>query len=226
MIEEFNLKPILAVVPDNRDRELMRSDPDPTFWQRMRTLEASGASIALHGYQHLCGNKGKSLVPLHRHSEFAGVPLDLQRQWISAGLDILRGNGLNPRVWVAPRHGFDANTLLALREERIGLLSDGLARAPFLRQGLVWIPQQLWSPVDKRSGLWTVCIHSNTANRPQADKLRAFVSSHAAQFTSVDRIVEEFKPGPLSPRERIYELFAGWRIRTSRTKKRLRRKSK
>jgi len=45
----------------------------------MRTLEAAGATITLHGYRHLCRSKGKSLVPLHSHSEFAGVPQELQR---------------------------------------------------------------------------------------------------------------------------------------------------
>jgi hypothetical protein len=37
LIEEFQLQPILAVVPDNRDPELEVSPPDPAFWQRMRS---------------------------------------------------------------------------------------------------------------------------------------------------------------------------------------------
>jgi predicted deacetylase len=219
LIEEFGIEPILAIVPDNMDADLQRSEPDPVFWERMRELEAAGATIALHGYRHLCRSKGKSLVPLHRHTEFAGVDLDTQKKWIEAGLEILRGQGLNPRVWVAPRHGFDANTLVALRGEGINVLSDGLARAPFRRGGLTWIPQQLWAPVEKQKGLWTICVHTNTARGLLVDQLGEFLHQHAQQLTSVDRVLTELKPGELSFGERLYESLATWRAKGSRSKK-------
>ncbi|MGP8175540.1 MAG: DUF2334 domain-containing protein [Terracidiphilus sp.] len=223
LIEEFDIRPILAVVPDNMDLKLEQSRPDPEFWDRMRALEAAGATIALHGFHHLCNSEGKSLVPLHRHSEFAGVPEEIQREWIQEGLNILRGHGLNPRIWVAPRHGFDRNTLRALRKEGIRLLSDGFARVPFKRGGITWIPQQLWAPVDKSNGLWTICVHSNTAGGSLVEQLRAFLAQHAGQFTSVDRVLAELKPVKLGLTERIYEAFALWRARASRLRKRRRR---
>jgi predicted deacetylase len=156
LIEEFGIQPILAVVPENRDPILQLSPPDPEFWKRIRALEASGASIGLHGYRHLAKSRGRSLLALHRTTEFAGVPEDTQRQWIHAGLEILRGHGLNPRIWVAPRHGFDAPTLRALLQEGIDVLSDGFARVPHRRGGMIWIPQQLWEPAEKSQGLWTI----------------------------------------------------------------------
>lgn len=220
LIEEFRIQPILAIVPDNRDRGLECAAPDPEFWARMRAMEAAGAAIAMHGYHHLCNSKGKSMVPLHSHSEFAGVPIEVQRQWIGDGLRILGGHGLNPRIWVAPRHGFDRQTLQALRSEGIGLLSDGLARVPFVRGGLTWIPQQLWSPVEKSKGLWTICLHTNTARGSLVDQMRAFLRHHAGQFTSIDRVVAELKPARLSAAERIYEALALWGIRAARAKRR------
>jgi predicted deacetylase len=224
LIEEFGVRPILAIVPDNRDPGLERAKPDPNFWARMRAMEAAGATIALHGYRHLCRSEGKSLVPLHSHSEFAGVPAETQREWIATGLEILRGQGLNPRVWVAPRHGFDRSTLLALHSEGIRLLSDGFARIPFTRGGITWIPQQLWAPVEKSSGLWTVCVHTNTARESLVDQLRDFLRLHAAQFTSVDRVVNELEPAKLSAAESLYEILALWRVRASRTRKKIRHK--
>ena len=86
MIEEFRLQPILAVVPDNRDPELEFSPPDPEFLERMRMLEAAGATIGLHGYRHLCESRGRSLLGLARTSEFAGVAAETQRAWIHEGL--------------------------------------------------------------------------------------------------------------------------------------------
>jgi hypothetical protein len=104
--------------------------------------------------------------------------------------------------------------------EGIQTLSDGLARRPFKRGGLTWIPQQLWAPVEKSSGLWTICIHSNTATDAQVSELRTFLSKHAAQFTSVRRVLDELEPTELSPAERLGEAFALWRIQASRMRKR------
>jgi predicted deacetylase len=222
LIEEFQLQPILAVIPDNRDPELEVSPPDPAFWQRMRRLEGAGAIIGLHGYRHLCESRGRSLVGLARTSEFAGVPARTQREWIHEGLRILRGHGLNPKIWVAPRHGFDCETLNALCAEEITLLSDGFARVPFRRRGLTWIPQQLWGPVDKSKGLWTICLHPNTVSNAEIGALRAFLTVHSDQFTSVYRVLFRSQPTTLTLAERVYAEAALWRLRISRAARRTR----
>jgi predicted deacetylase len=64
LLAQYKIRPILAVVPDNQDRALELSPPDAGFWEEMRARQASGATIALHGYRHLCVNRGRSLVPL------------------------------------------------------------------------------------------------------------------------------------------------------------------
>jgi Uncharacterized protein conserved in bacteria (DUF2334) len=197
LIREHGLRPILAVVPDNRDPELRESRHNESFWEQIRAMESAGAAIALHGYQHLAESRGRSLVPLHRDSEFAGVSALTQRTWIRIGLEILRFHGLNPTLWAAPRHGFDGNTLEALRAEGISLLSDGFAREPFLRGGLTWIPQQIWGPIEKRAGLWTICLHVNTMTLRQFDDFAEFVRRHSAQFTSVEEALAEFPPSRL-----------------------------
>ena len=220
LIEEFRLHPILAVVPVNQDPELQVSPPDPAFWDCMRALEAAGAAIGLHGYRHLCASRGRSLVDLHRISEFAGVPAETQRTWIGEGIRILRGYGLDPNIWIAPRHGFDRNTLAALREEGILLLSDGFARVPFLQSGLTWIPQQLWAPVEKERGLWTLCVHPSTARDAEIAALRSFLAVHAAQFTSLDRVLFRFEPATLTLTARIQAVCALRRLKISHTGRR------
>ncbi len=221
LIEEFRLQPILAIIPDNQDPELQVSPPNPQFWDEMRAMQAAKATIGLHGYRHLCASGSRSLVPLQDASEFAGVPVEIQRLWIHEGMRMLREQGLNASIWVAPRHGFDANTLRVLRAEGIKLLSDGLIPRPFLRDGLIWIPQQLWAPVEKPSGLWTICVHPNAASDAQIADLRVFLRSHVQQITSVDRALADALPNEPSIVERIDETLASWRIRTARAKKRL-----
>jgi predicted deacetylase len=221
IIERYGVKPILAVIPDNMDRKLVRSRPYPEFWEEMRAMEAAGATIALHGYRHLCQSMGKSLVPLHPKTEFAGLAEDIQRHWINTGLTILRGHGLNPRIFVAPRHGFDRTTIRVLRKEGIKIISDGFAHVPFKRGGITWIPQQLWGPEEKRRGLWTICVHSNNARSSMVNQLGAFLHRNGAQFTSVDRILAEYRPTELGMSEKIYGAIAIWLARRSQKRKRM-----
>jgi hypothetical protein len=216
LIERFGIKPILAVVPDNRDPELEVDMPDPEFWNEMLGLEARGATIGLHGFQHLCKSEGQSLVPLHLHTEFAGKSHEQQCDWICRGLAILRGHGLTPRIWVAPRHGFDVVTLRVLDEEGIALVSDGFAVGPFRAGGLTWIPQQLWGPVKKRRGLWTICLHANTATDGDVLRLEEFLTRSAGEFTSVDRVLEEWTVGPRSVADRLFHVWMVMRIRWRR----------
>jgi len=215
IVARYGVSPMLAVVPDNQDPALKLQDPDPEFWNRIRAYESAGATIAMHGYRHLCTSRAKPLLRLHQETEFAGVDESLQREWIRCGLGILRGYGLSPRLFVAPRHGFDARTLRALTREGLGILSDGFARRPFTRHDVMWIPQQLWEPVKKTTGLWTICIHTNTATPTLEDKLEKFLGEHAKWFTTFDRVIEDCCPTDLGWSERLGESLANLRIRVS-----------
>ncbi|WP_263351851.1 DUF2334 domain-containing protein [Acidicapsa acidisoli] len=222
LVARFGIQPILAVVPDNRDPELEHDAADEGFWEQMRALQNSGATIGLHGYRHVCAAGGRSLIPLHRRTEFAGVARELQREWIGRGLTILRANGLHPRIWVAPRHGFDRRTLRALRAEGIGLVSDGFAMGPFRSEGVVWVPQQIWSPVEKSSGLWTICVHANSATDETVGALEDFLERHSFQFTSVDRVLAEWPVSGRSLRDRWFHARMIWRLRLRKFRGRLR----
>jgi predicted deacetylase len=211
----YGVRPILAVIPDNQDPALKLQSPDSGFWDRIRSLEAGGATIAMHGYRHQCSSVGKSLLGLHAETEFAGVDEPQQRVWIRCGLSILRDQGLCPRLFVAPRHGFDRSTLRALAREGLGILSDGFARRPFTRHDVIWIPQQLWEPVKKSSGLWTICIHTNTAPESLAEKLERFLDQNAQHVTSFDDVIADRQPGALFWSERMGEKFANLRVRFS-----------
>jgi predicted deacetylase len=215
IVARYGVRPILAVVPDNQDPALKQQPPDPGFWDRMRSLENHGATIAMHGYRHLCSSQGKSLLGLHAETEFAGVEESQQRVWIRCGLSILRDQGLCPRLFVAPRHGFDRSTLRALAREGLGILSDGFARRPFTRHDVIWIPQQLWEPVKKPSGFWTICIHTNTAPESLAEKLERFLDQNARNFTCFDEVISDRQPGALFFSERMGEKIANLRVRYS-----------
>ena len=188
LMRRFSIRPILAVVPENRDPELVVDAEDPQFWSRIRTLQDEGWTIALHGFRHECRAAGKSLVPLDRLSEFAGVSAEKQLAMLEEGLRMLRGYELNPTVWAAPRHGFDENTLAGLKRVGIYSVSDGMWRLPFREDGVLWIPQQLWGGREMRDGVWTICVHANRITEPEFRALESFIKRHAAEFLSVDEV--------------------------------------
>jgi predicted deacetylase len=220
LIQRFRLCPILAVVPENHDPDLERNAPNPGFWEEMRQMAAAGAAIGLHGYRHLCEGYGRGLIPLHRRTEFAGVAEDIQREWISRGIARLRAEGLSPQIWVAPRHGFDRATLRALLAEGIEIVSDGFAESPFRAYGAKWLPQQLWRPVEKRTGLWTICLHANSATEEQVIALASFLERFSAQFTSVDRVLAEWPFPPRTLAGRIFHARLLLRIRLAGLRRR------
>ncbi|HWA94531.1 MAG TPA: DUF2334 domain-containing protein [Terracidiphilus sp.] len=223
LLEHYRIRPILAVVPDNEDPALIVDKPVSGYWAQLRQLEARGATIALHGFRHVCAARGRALIPLHADTEFAGIGEEQQTEWLRAGLAILRSHSLHPRLFVAPRHGFDDATLRALRAVDLPFLSDGLAREPFQRGGVTWIPQQLWEPVEHSSGLWTICLHSNTATAAQFLRLERFLKLHAASFTSFDEICTQQDFAASSITENLYASAFLTRFRTRRLVQQIRR---
>jgi peptidoglycan/xylan/chitin deacetylase (PgdA/CDA1 family) len=220
---EYRIQPILAVLPDNRDPDLICGAEDPEFWPTVRELAGQGATIALHGYQHLSEHRGGGLLPLHEWTEFAGAPLETQRAWIAAGLALLHAQSLKPELWIAPRHGQDTNTLRALKETGINVVSDGFAPRPYRRGGVVWLPQQLWAAVEKGPGLWTILIHPNTATDAEIDQLAVFLHAHHQEFTSFPNALELFPPAPhYSPHIALGEWLQLTRIRLAKARKRRR----
>ena len=216
MVREFHIRPILAIVPDNQDSELRRDAVDENFWERMRSLQALGATIGLHGYQHRCVSEGRSLLPLHRNTEFAGVPEARQLVWIEMGARILREHGLEPKVFVAPRHGLDRGTLRALRTAGITAISDGFGRLPTLHHGIAWIPQQLWGPVGKKSGVWTICIHSNHATDGQIQAMVEFLLEHRAEFIDGVEATRLAKPSWAGISAQTWMTAQYWRMQIKR----------
>ncbi|WP_263357815.1 DUF2334 domain-containing protein [Acidicapsa ligni] len=221
MLERYEIQPILAVIPENADPAFEVEAADPRFWAQMRELEMTGATIGLHGYRHVCRARGRGLIPLHRLTEFAGAAEEDQRRWIRDGLEVLRRHGLSPRIWVAPRHGFDRTTLGVLKDAGIDVISDGFAVGPFGWYGMVWFPQQLWGPREKTSGVWTICVHAQTASDATVAELEMFLERYASRFTSVERVLAEGSVRPRSPGDRLFHFRMMLRIRLVGIKRRL-----
>ncbi|WP_257307409.1 DUF2334 domain-containing protein [Geothrix campi] len=173
ILMDLDVKPILAVIPDNRDPKMMIEPPVPDFWDRVRGWQARGWAIGLHGFQHLYVNSEPGLLGFPAKSEFAGLSYEEQFQKLKAGIEIFAREGVHPDVWIAPSHSFDENTVLALRALGIWTISDGMALGPYRdNRGTVWVPQQIASMRDIPLGVWTFCYHISDLEDEQVDAFR------------------------------------------------------
>ena len=183
ILNQYDIKPIVAVIPNNKDKSMMIDNPNENFWEEMRTLQSSGYMLALHGETHEYTTTNRGIIPMNEQSEFTGLDLDLQRKKIKSGYEYLQKKGLNISIWVAPSHSFDKNTLKALKEETaIDIISDGLAFYPYREEGFFWIPQQTWGFRKRAYGVWTICLHPNSMTEEKFQALEKFVSQEALYF--------------------------------------------
>jgi predicted deacetylase len=192
MIEE-GVQPILSVIPDNQDPELYQGEPHERFWDTVRGWQARGWTIGLHGYQHRYVTKEAGIIGLKNYSEFAGLPLQEQREKLRKGLEIFARESVHPDVWVAPAHSFDANTVQALVSLGIRTISDGLTLYPHRdTQGVLWVPQQLWRFRNAPFGVWTICLHHHDRLYLDSEYFRRCVRQHRAAVTSLPEVVEAY----------------------------------
>ena len=188
---QHQIRPILAVVPDNQDPELVVDPPRPDFWERVRGWQAMGWTIALHGYQHLYVNRDWGLMQLTRQSEFAGLAREAQAEKLRKALAIFEKHGVRADAWVAPSHSFDRITLQLLAELGVRVVSDGLWPWPFTdRDGIFWLPQQLWSFHPRGRGVWTVCHHHNHWSGPRLSAFRDEMAGHAGEMADLRQVLE------------------------------------
>ena len=205
ILVEYGVKPILAVVPDNRDPKLRVDEPNPNFWDEVRKWQSRGWTIGLHGYQHAYVTTDAGFIGINRYSEFAGLPASEQREKIRLGMAIFRKEGVTPDLWIAPAHSFDTHTLEALRAEGVNVVSDGFFPAPGRdRRGMFWVPQQLWRFADRPRGVWTVCMHHNDWTQARLEQLRDEVKRRREQVTSVEEVLDVYGARKLSVTDRVF----------------------
>lgn len=198
------VRPILAVVPDNRDPKLMWGPPVPDFWDRVRRWQGMGYTIALHGYQHVYVNRERGMTRLTPNSEFAGLPYEEQKAKLEKALAIFGEQGIRVDAFVAPSHSFDRTTLTVLTELGVKVISDGLWPWPHAGEdGMFWVPQQLWDFRPRSSGIWTVCNHHNAWTEQQVEAFGKNLAIHAGRMTDLARVIQAFAGRPLTIADRV-----------------------
>lgn len=192
---EYNIKPVLAVVPDNQDPVLQVAPPIDDFWPRVRRWQELGWTIALHGYQHLYVAKAGGLVTRRKKSEFASLPRDEQREKLRRGMEIFARERIKSHVWIAPGNAFDDVTVSLLPEFGIDVVSAGWAWGPFIGpRKMIWMPCQLSILRTVPAGVWTVCTHHNSWGRFDLCGFLRGLKKYRDNIVSLEGALAQYSP--------------------------------
>ena len=181
LLDKYGVKPLVGVIPDCKDPKMEQYVDDADFWtKRIKSWQEKGWQFALHGYNHVVRTDCGGISPVNKRSEFAGVPHEEQKQMIADGVAILRGHGINPKVFFAPAHTFDENTIKALLEvSDIRIISDTPANKPYSRCGMTFVPQQSGHVRKLPFNTVTFCYHPNTTSEQDFIHLEEFLKNNS-----------------------------------------------
>lgn len=167
ILEKYQIKPLLGVIPNCQDPELQIEAPHKDFWDFMRELQGKGFSLAMHGYLHKYDNQNRGIVNIGFKSEFSGHSYKEQYRKIKEGKKILNSHGIETDIFFAPAHSYDVNTLKALSANGFRYISDGMSGKMMWREGILCVPcRSTGCPRIKRKGYYTAVFHAHEWVRP------------------------------------------------------------
>lgn len=183
MFDQYGIKPVLGVVPSNRDPFLLSFPSAPVdFWNEIRAQKSNGCHIAMHGYQHMADSSGEGFLGFSGKSEFVGHSYERQLDKLRQAALIFDQQGIKIDLFFAPWHSFDTVTLKALTSVGITEVLDGYAFFPYRQSGMFFVPQQIGTPYWFPMGTWTFALHLNTFKKRDFVKLENFFSKHHGDF--------------------------------------------
>lgn len=190
ILDRYSVKPIVGIIPNNKDEELIADYTyNEGFWDKAKEWQKKEWAIALHGYTHVYLTKSGGINPVNYRSEFAGVPLKEQKNKIRKGIQIFKEKGLVAKLFFAPSHTFDLNTLRALKEETdIRIVSDTIANDTYKWQDFYFIPQQSGKVRRLPFKLVTFCYHPNNMEEHDFLELDNFLSKYSERFITFQEL--------------------------------------
>ena len=189
VLEKYNIKSILGVVPYCEDKTLEVGKKNLDFFANLRRFASYGDVIAQHGYNHIYDSRSSGFFGNTSNSEFAGHTYQKQVNKLSKGKAILEKESLWRPIFMAPNHSFDSFTLKALKKLEFNTVLDGFALFPFKAENLYFIsqisskPLPVWLPC-----LSQLCVHINTISDKELKQLILFIEKNHKYFINLNNL--------------------------------------
>lgn len=186
LLDTYQIKPLIGVVPYNRDSNLRKNPVLDDFPGFLKLLKSEGYTIALHGCYHVYTTEKMGLFPLNDFSEYAGVSYQKQDEMIRKGKARLKEWGVETDIFMAPGHTFDENTLKALVANGFKKVTDGFGTAPYIRDGLIFYPiaARRSECFSDKEGYTTLVLHTNMMEEDDFQKLEQQMKENSGKFIS------------------------------------------
>ena len=188
LFDEYKIKPVLGVIPNNMDEELLSFPRKEDFWQKVRLWKSKGWEISMHGFNHLydMDTNKNDLFKYGGKSEFFGHSKQRQKEMLKAGLEIFKKNGVKIRSFFAPNHTYDLNTLEALKELNIKIVIDGYGLKPYLKDDVKFIPQLFYKLFFLPFGIQSTQIHLNSWEDKDFNNFERFIKKNFVDIINFD----------------------------------------
>ncbi len=200
IFDKYNIKPLLGVIPDNKDKEFLNYERKDNFWQKVRDWQNKGWEISMHGLTHVYDTETnkKDFFGYGGKSEFYGHPLEIQIEKISKGLKIFRSEGIKVRSFFAPNHTYDLNTFKALKENNLTKIIDGYGFFPYEEFGIHFIPQLFYKEIMLPFGIQSTQVHLNYMDENNFAKFKNFIIKNKKNIINFDDALNASDNGTFS----------------------------
>ena len=188
LFDKYKIKPVLGVIPNNQDNELLSHPKKNNFWDLVRNWRDKGWKIAMHGLTHVYDNdtNKKDYFGYGGRSEFFGHPLEVQTERIKRGLNKFKNEKIEIKSFFAPNHTYDKNTFHALKNSGINEIIDGYGLMPYTENEISFIPQLFYKVYALPFGIQATQIHLNYWNENDFNNFEKFVEKNQNNFITYE----------------------------------------
>ena len=193
LFDKYKIKPVLGVIPNNQDRELLSYPRKNNFWDIVRAWKDKGWKIAMHGLTHVYDKdtQKKDYFGYGGRSEFCGHSLEVQTDRIKKGLKKFSEEKIEIKSFFAPNHTYDKNTFNALKNSGINEVIDGYGLMPYTEKDIKFIPQLFYKVIVLPFGIQTTQIHLNYWKQKDFDIFEKFVVKNLNNIITYDQAIEK-----------------------------------
>ena len=193
LFEKYGIKPVLGVIPNNKDSQLLHYQRKNDFWDQVRTWRDKGWEIAMHGYTHVYDKmcKNNDYFNYGGGSEFFGHTLETQMLRIKNGLKKFDDEKIKIRTFYAPNHTYDKNTFIALKNCGINEIIDGYGLMPYTENDIKFIPQLFHKVFALPFGIQSTSIHLNFWNQKDFDSFERFIKKNSNKIITYNQAMNK-----------------------------------
>ena len=193
LFEKYAIKPVLGVIPNNKDNELLSYPKKDNFWEQVRNWRDKGWEITMHGYTHVYDkvSKNEDYFSYGGGSEFCGHTLETQISRIKNGLKKFKDEKIKIRSFFAPNHTYDNNTFIALKNFGINEVIDGYGLMPYIENDIKFIPQLFYKVFALPFGIQSTQIHLNYWEQKDFDNFAKFIKKNSKKIITYNQALEK-----------------------------------